>query len=149
MRNDQIMTLQEDVAGLVAAVGSGVLQEARRYSLHENELAVLQLFANQDEWSATQLLDHVDVDPSRMSRLVAKMVDNRLLRRRRSRTDRRVVFLTLSDRGTKLAEEISGRMEAHEAALLKGVGSRELARFRSTTEKIKKNFQKLQQSVDQ
>ncbi|MCY4135709.1 MAG: MarR family winged helix-turn-helix transcriptional regulator [bacterium] len=149
MHNDQPMTLQENVACLDAAVESGVLREARRHSLHENELAVLQLFAKQDEWSATQLLNHVDVDPSRMSRLVAKMVDNRLLRRRRSRSDRRVVFLTLSYRGSKLAEEISNQMEAHEAALLKGVDSRELASFRSTTEKIRNNFQKLQQSSDQ
>ncbi len=76
------------------------------------------------------------------------MVDNRLLRRRRGRTDRRVVNLTLTDRGAELAQEISEQMSAHEAALLRGVGSRELAGLRSTTEKINKNFQKLDDSAD-
>ncbi|WP_419928171.1 MarR family winged helix-turn-helix transcriptional regulator [Candidatus Poriferisocius sp.] len=148
-QDDQSMTLQESVACLDSAIESGVIREVKRHGLHVNEFAVLQLFAKQDEWSATQLLDHLDIDPSRMSRLVAKMVDSRLLRRRRGRTDRRVVYLTLTDRGAELAEEISQQMEAHESTLLRGVGSRELAGFRSTTEKIKKNLQKLEESSGQ
>lgn len=147
-QNNQPATLQEMVACLNGAIAVGVRREQRRHKLNANELAVLQLFAKQDEWSATQLLDHLDVDPSRMSRLVARMVDNRLLRRRRGRTDRRVVNLTLTDRGAELAKEISEQMSAHEAALLRGVGSRELAGLRSTTEKINKNFQKLDDSAD-
>lgn len=143
------MTLQESVACLGGAIELGVKREVKRHSLHPNELAVLQLFAKRDEWSATQLLDHLDIDPSRMSRLVAKMVDNRLLRRRRGRTDRRVVYLTLTDRGAQLAEEISEQMEAHEAMLLRGVDSRELAGFQSTTKKISKNLQRLEESSNQ
>ena len=143
------MTLKESVACLNGAIALGVRREVKRHNLHANEFAVLQLFAKRDEWSATQLLDHLDIDPSRMSRLVAKMVDNRLLRRRRGRTDRRVVYLTLTDRGAQLAQEIAEQMETHEAMLLRGVGSRELAGFQSTTDKIMKNFQKLDESADQ
>ena len=143
------MTLQESVTCLDGAIALGVRREVKRHNLHANEFAVLQLFAKRDEWSATQLLDHLDIDPSRMSRLVAKMVDNRLLRRRRGRTDRRVVYLTLTDRGSQLAEEISKQMNAHEAMLLRGVGARELAAFHSTTDKIKKNYQMLDESADQ
>ena len=142
------MALQESVECLNGAIALGLRQEVKRHNLHANELAVLQLFAKRDEWSATQLLDHLDIDPSRMSRLVAQMVDNRLLRRRRARTDRRVVHLTLTDRGAQLAEAISEQMEAYEAMLLKGVGSRELAGFHSTTDKIKKNFEEFDESSD-
>ncbi len=142
------MTLQESAASLNGAIALCIRREVKRHNLHANEFAVLQLFAKQEEWSATQLLDHLDVDPSRMSRLVAKMVDNRLLRRRRARSDRRVVHLTLTDLGAQLAEEISEQMEAHEAALLRGVGSRELAGFRSTTDKIEKNIKSLVESAD-
>ncbi len=142
------MTLQESAASLSGAIALCIRREVKRHNLHANEFAVLQLFAKQEEWSATQLLDHLDVDPSRMSRLVAKMVDNRLLRRRRARSDRRVVHLTLTDLGAQLAEEISEQMEAHEAALLRGVGSRELAGFRSTTDKIEKNIKSLVESAD-
>ena len=142
------MTLQESVASLNGAIALCVKREVKRHNLHANEFAVLQLFAKREEWSATQLLDHLDIDPSRMSRLVANMVDSRLLRRRRARSDRRVVYLTLTDRGAELAEEIAEQMEAHEVALLRGVGSRELAGFRSTTEKVKKNVQRLVESAD-
>ncbi len=140
------MTLQESVACLDSAIALGVRSEVKRHGLHVNEFAVLQLFAKRDEWSATQLLDHLDIDPSRMSRLVAKMVDNRILRRRRGRTDRRVVYLTLTDRGAQLSEEIAEQMKAHEAMLLRGVGARELAGFHTTTDKINKNLQKLEES---
>ena len=142
------MTLLEGVAFLNGAIAFGVRQEVKRHDLHANELAVLQLFAKRDEWNATQLLEHLDIDPSRMSRLVSKMVDSHLLRRRRARTDRRVVYLTLTDRGAQLAGEISEQMEAYEAMLLKGVGSRELAGFNSTTDKIKKNFIKFNESAE-
>ena len=47
-----------------------------------------------------------------------------------------------------MAEEISEQMEAYEAMLLKGVGSRELAGFNSTTDKIKKNFIEFDKSAE-
>ncbi len=71
-----------------------------------------------------------------MSRLVAKLVDDRLLRRRRLRNDRRVVVLSLTNQGRDLTNEIDKRMKAFEEDLTEGVTDDELAAFFRVTQRI-------------
>ncbi len=71
-----------------------------------------------------------------MSRLVAKLVDDRLLRRRRLRNDRRVVVLSLTNQGRDLTNEVDKRMRAFEEDLTEGVTDDELAAFFRVTQRI-------------
>lgn len=127
-------------------MSAGVDIEIERHELEPNEFAVLQLFSDRDEWSATQLMEHLSVDPSRMSRLVANLVDRRLLRRRRARTDRRIVLLTLTAQGVKLVEDLRNRVLSYETMLLEGVSSEEMAGFIAATQKIMSNRVQFEQS---
>ena len=145
--NVQPTELGECVARLTDAISEGVDLEITRHKLLPNEFAVLQLFWERDEWTATQLVELLPFDPSRMSRLVAKLVDRRLMRRRRVRTDRRVVLLALTEKGTKLMAEIRESMQAYEATLLDGVSSQEMDGFISTTHQIIRNHTQHKRSI--
>jgi len=110
-----------------------------RSDLDPNEYSVLELFCQQTEWTATQLVEKLSLDPSHISRLVAHLVDRRLLRRRRSRTDRRVVHLALTEHGSEIIGDARARILAYQSSLLEDVDSKELDGFFSTVYKV---FQK-------
>lgn len=138
--------LGDCVTSLTDAISLGVKLEIARSKLEPNEFAVLQLFWKRDEWTATQIVEHLQFDPSRISRLVAKLVDRRLLRRRRERADRRVVMLTLTDKGKQLMIVLHENIETYESMLLEEVSNREMDGFLTTTHKIIGNRTQFEQS---
>ena len=137
--------LDNCTAPLAEAVSAGIENEAVRNDLDSNELMALQLFGESDEWTATQLVERLNLDPPSVSRLVARLADKRLLRRRRSRTDRRVVYLSLASKGEQILAEIMEKIHAHELMLLDGVTKTELDGFYSTAHKILDNYSNSQQ----
>ena len=56
-------------------------------------------------------------DPSRISRMVTKLVDMGLLRRRRLRNDRRIVMLRLTPEGNELTSQLVEQAQLYYAAL--------------------------------
>ena len=72
---------------------------AASYGLIPLDFALLRLFLEREEWTATQLAEALPVNVSRVSRVVTKMVGMGLMRRRRRRNDRRVVMLALTEEG--------------------------------------------------
>ena len=127
---------EDSVALLMEATSFAATLEMERSDLDPNEFAALELFRQKSEWTATQLVEELSLDPSHISRLVAHLVDRRLLRRRRSRTDRRVVHLALTEHGSKTIGEARERILAYQRILLKDVDDKELDGFFSTAHKV-------------
>ena len=96
-----------------------------------------------EEWTTTQLAKALPVTLSRVSRVVTKMVGMGVMRRRR-RSDRRVVILTLTQEGMALALELHRSVQAYDARLSEGVSEEELAVFASVLSKVMTNFTALQ-----
>ena len=114
---------------LVRAASKGVEEIVAPLELGSLHFAVLRRFLFRDKWTSTELLQFVPVGAPRMSRIVAKLVEWRLLRRRRLRNDRRVVILTLTEEGTALTNEMDRGMREHEASLTEGATEQELDAF--------------------
>lgn len=127
------------ISMLTEAASFAMTLEMERGDLDSNEYALMELFCQRNEWTATQLVEELSLDPSHISRLVAHLVDRRLLRRRRSRTDRRVVHLALTEYGSEVIGEARDRILAYQHSLLEDVNSKELDGFFSTIHKV---FQK-------
>ena len=72
------------------------------------------------------------------------MVGMGLMRRRRLRSDRRVVALALTEEGKALALELHRRVQAYDARLSEGVSEEELAVFASVLFKVMANYTALQ-----
>ena len=88
------------------------------------------------ELTATELARVLPVDASRISRLVTRMVDRKLLIRRRLRHDRRVVMLRLSEDGNELTAELRRRVQAYYSTITENVSDEEMRVFRSTVFKM-------------
>ena len=121
--------LDECLAGLVNSVDRGMIRELAPYGLIPVEFSLLRYCQEQDQCTATQLAQVLPVDGSRVSRLVTGLVDRGLLRRRRLRSDRRVVMLSLSDEGRDLLSTAAARMKRYDEMLTEGVSDEDMRTF--------------------
>lgn len=140
MLGDPSAAFGDCVSSLAKVISVAVKIEMERGDLRSDQFAVMQLFCHRSEWTATQLAEKTALDPSRISRLVDQLVNRRLLRRRRSRNDRRVVNLVLTDNGGEMIAAAHSRIIAYQAALLEDVSDQELSGFFATARKVIQSY---------
>ena len=136
--------LPECVACLANVVAKGMEELVAPHGFIPLEFALLRAFLQKEEWTATELAQLLPVKLSRISRVVTKLVDRDLLRRRRLRSDRRVVALALTEEGKALTLELHRSVQAYDARLSEGVSEEELAAFASVLSKVMANYTALQ-----
>lgn len=88
--------------------------------LSVTEAQVLTALAHEDNWTARGLMKRLGVDAGYMSRLLAGFERRKLIKRERSRRDRRAMLITLTSRGADLAAEIDATEETRLLGKLKG-----------------------------
>ena len=131
---------------LVNAVAGGVDREAAAYDLTPTEFAAVRLFLIDLEWTATELSEMLSVDASSMSRAVSRLVDRGVLRRRRPREDRRLVFLKLTEEGVALGLELHEKAHSYEERFTRGISPEDLEVFLATIRRIVANHAALEES---
>jgi DNA-binding MarR family transcriptional regulator len=136
---DPSIDLGACVGGLMNTVARGMEAEVAPHGLTSLQFTLLRVFLQGEEWTATQLAQVLPVHVSRISRMVSRLVDRGLLSRRRPRSDRRIVLLSLTDEGTALTSELDRRVRAFDARLAEGVSEEEMAALASATSKIVAN----------
>ena len=128
------------VTGLVNAVARGMARIVAPHGLIHIDFALLRLFLVKEQWTSTQLALTLPLPPSTISRSVNKLVDRGLVRRRRLRRDRRVLMLTLTDRGLTLAKELHQQVKEYDSRLCEGVSQEEMAAFAAVSSRVMANF---------
>ena len=128
------------VGGLVNVVAKGVAQIVGAHGLTHVEFALLRLFLEVEEWTATQLSQALPLAPPGISRSVTKLVDRGLIRRRRLLSDRRVVVLTLTQEGLALTQKLHGRVQSYHSTLCQGVSEEEMEVFVSVSSRLIDNY---------
>ena len=131
------------VADLAVAVTRGLSEIMGPHGLLPVEFSLLRSCLMLGECTATQLGELVPTDPSRISRIVTKMVDAGLLTRRRVPEDRRVVMLQLTAEGEDLADRLDERAQAYYAELVEGISAADMHVFASTLDRIMANYDAL------
>ena len=131
---------------LLNAFEKGMAAEAAPFNLTPLEFNLLRICVEKGECTATQLAEVLPVDASRVSRLVAGLVDRRLLRRRRLRNDRRIVMLRVSEAGGELTSHLQLRMQTYYAKLAEGLSDREMRQFASSSLKIIANYEAMERT---
>ncbi|MCK4665145.1 MarR family transcriptional regulator [Candidatus Dependentiae bacterium] len=89
---------------------------------------------DKQEMTMGELAKSTDMSFSAMTGLVDRLIKNKLIRRRRSNTDRRKVIIDLSKRGTSLIKEIINERQSYLHFLSKKLKVSELS---STLETLK------------
>ena len=128
------------VGGLANAVYKGMAEEVAPYDLTPLEFSLLKICMEEGERTATQLAEVLPTDASRISRMVTKLVNLGLLRRRRLANDRRVVKLRITEKGRELTSEAWERVQGYDAKLTEGVNDEEMDIFISICFKILANY---------
>jgi DNA-binding MarR family transcriptional regulator len=131
------------VAGLVNTLARETADLVASRGLIPLDFALLRLFVGRERWTTKKLAEVLLVKTSRISRVVTKLVDMGLMRRRRPRNDRRVVFLTLTEDGKALTLDLNQCVRDCEARLSEGVSEEEMATFASVTSTIIANHSAL------
>ena len=132
---DRARDLDAQVTGLLNAVGKGLAAELASLGLTHLEFSLCR-HCMQGERTATQLALVLPVDGARISRLVTGLVDRGLLSRRRLRSDRRVVMLSLTPEGMELTSLVLRRADDYARMLTAGISEEDLRVFASVTEQI-------------
>ena len=132
------------MTGLANAVARNMAELAESNGLMPLDFVLLRLFLEREEWTTTQMAEALPVTLSLVSRVVTKMVGMGLMRRRRRRSDRRVVMLALTEEGKALTLELHRSVQAYDARLSEGVSEEELAVFASVLSKVMANYTALQ-----
>lgn len=128
------------IASLADVVAKGRLEVAAEGRLAPMEIVVLEGLLSTEERTVSEIAHSFPVSPSRISRVVSRLVGLGLLRRRRMRSDRRVVRLMLTPAGRDLAQGHQNRVQAFDDQLLEGIDEAERRCFVSTAAKILDNF---------
>jgi DNA-binding MarR family transcriptional regulator len=100
------------------------------HGLTPPQFGVLAALSQQPGLPLGEVAGRLCVDQTSLSRTVFSMERAGLLLRRRNRSDRRVLQLHLSERGTALMAKLRPLMEAESRRLLRGVSRTEVAMLR-------------------
>ncbi len=136
MREMPSIDLAKSVTSLMNVVSKGMEEELDPYGLTPLELNLLRTCIERGECTATELAEELPVDASRISRIVTILVDKGLLVRRRSRSDRRIVMLSLSDKGNEQIATLVQRLNTYDAKLTENISAEDMRGFVSTATKI-------------
>ena len=136
--------LQRRVASLLSAVDRGLTGTLAPYDLVPVELDLLRFCRDRGECTATQMTGILPTDPSRISRLVHRLVEMGLVSRRRLTDDRRVVMLSLTPEGVELVERMDALVQKFYDSLTKGISEADLAIFLSAGQRMVDNYEAMQ-----
>ena len=140
------MDLRSIVDDLYAAVSRAMEGQFGSHGLASIDFSILKFCLERGECTATELAEVLPVDPSRISRLVNRLVEEGLLRRRRLREDRRVVMLSLTEPGTELVLHVGEREQALNARLTEGISEADQQGFAAAARKILANYEALRRA---
>ena len=124
-----------DIFNIFNALDKALVERASPHGITNSEYALLW-HCLEGERTATQLAQALPMDGSRISRVVTDLVDKGLLRRRRTREDRRIVMLSLTNKGLELASQIFQNMQRYYAMLTEDISEEEMRTFVSVKSRI-------------
>ena len=147
------MTLQQQQrsdTGLATALRISVSRLARRLrverlmpelaepALSDTQLAALATLERHGAMSPGDLAEHEKVQPPSMTRVIAALVDWKLVTRAPHPTDRRQVILTVTPEGRSLVQKVRRRKEAWLARKLAELSPQERAILREAAPILEK-----------
>ena len=143
----RLMDLGDEILVLVHVVIKGMEEELSLFGMTLSEFGVLKMLASAESRTATEMARVLPLDASRISRIVTRLNDMGLVRRRRLRDDRRVVHLELTEEGRRISNRMVESVNARNAQLREGVPEGDMLNFISTIHKLVANFTTRQQTA--
>ena len=141
-------SLGQHGAALANAVSRYMRRELAPRGLNNLDFTLIRLFLSDQEWTASELAEILPMDNPAISRVVSKLVDKGILKRRRPKEDRRIVLLKLTKDGVSLGLELHDKLHSYEAKLVEGVAEEEIEALCSTIKKVLRNHNTLERPTE-
>lgn len=135
---------QQAMAKLIQCCQEQSAYRSERFGLSETEQRTIMLFGNERYLTAKSLARRLNVAKSRVTKVVAGLVDKGLVQRSPDPADSRYHLLTLTNEGQRRQEEITAFLQAMHGEVLAQLSPTErnellgsLQRLRSSMEAVK------------
>ena len=89
-----------------------------------------------------ELSEKMNLDSSTMTRVIDKLVRDKLVNRDRDNSDRRIVVVSLTEKGNKATTELSSSVNEYYRKIVKGIPSGEVLDVLQSVAKLLKAFEK-------
>jgi DNA-binding MarR family transcriptional regulator len=89
-----------------------------------------------------ELSEKMNLDSSTMTRVIDKLVRDELINRDRDNSDRRVVVVSLTEKGNKAATELSSSVNEYYRKIVQGIPEGEVLDILQSVSKLLKAFEK-------
>ncbi|MDX2286213.1 MAG: MarR family transcriptional regulator [Bacteroidia bacterium] len=99
--------LEETLQELILAFNlkrAGVLEQ---YGVNETDVAIIRFLSDEDQKKMKEVGEHFGIKLSTLTSTVDKLEKNKLVKRRSSKEDRRVIFIQPTARGQSLLKDLS------------------------------------------
>jgi DNA-binding MarR family transcriptional regulator len=116
---------------IISRVHMSSIEEFRLLGFSPQAARVLITVLQYPGANVSRLAEITTIDDSRLSRMLRHMAGQKLLQRRREDVDNRYVTVHLTAEGTRAAMACKAASDKHEARMLKGLSSEDVANLRS------------------
>lgn len=115
--------------------------------IYREQSRLLMLIAENDGVIQRDLAEEMDVRPSSMTEMLAKMERMGLVQRRQDEKDQRVMHIFLTEQGKNEAEKSRGVTEKVTDALFEGLTDDEIKTMLELTEKLSRHLESMDSAV--
>lgn len=110
--NPQAQSLDTALRDLTAALHDRREAVLDQYNVTELEASIIRYLSENDMQKMKEVGEHFNIKLSTLTSTVDKLEQNRLVRRRNSREDRRVIYIQPTNRGDQLLEDMENATRA-------------------------------------
>ena len=100
-------------------------EDLKPFGISSQQFNILRILRGADDWVAMNDVKDLMIEKApNATRLSDKLLNKNLIKRKRSNTDRRVVYVRISSRGVDLLEEIDEKESEVQVALMRRITER-------------------------
>lgn len=117
-----------------------VMNEAQTLGLTAGQPKILEYLLTQEGAEQYRIAKHCEIEPATVGSILNRMETSGLVERRRLGTNRRSLYVYLTDKGRKAAQQVEEIFAAAEKTALKGIGEEEREIMRESLLKVYENL---------
>lgn len=121
---------------LIAGKFSREVAQAIEGTMSVSEFLVLRMLAQTGPSRVSQIARKMQITASAVTFLTDKLADKELILRKRDEADRRVVLVSITEKGARVLEELEGLRRAAAERMLEGLSDSELSGIVAILEKL-------------
>jgi DNA-binding MarR family transcriptional regulator len=129
---DRYVSVSFDVNKKAESLIKGQIEEDLTVDQHY----IIQYIQNSKECTSSELAEAFDVNKSAITAIINRLADRGLIERTRDEKDRRVVYLTLSDKGIDLHHKTQEKVHLLVESFITQFDESEITAFINTYEKL-------------